>query len=183
MIKNKLNDKYFEWMHSLIKFKGREHYKKLLQFLHNFDFTYLLDMDGNRYEDGIELRYRFGYECGIEPSEIALFLDNRECSVLEMMVALSIRLEEHIMDDPDIGNRTGKWFWSMIDNLGLSGMSDDIFNNVEANNIIDCFLKRRYEANGKGGLFYIPNCVENLRKVEIWYQACWYLDCVIGNGD
>ena len=43
----------------------------------------------------------------------------RPCSVLEMMIALSMRCEEQIMDDPDIGNRTGQWFWDMIDNLGL----------------------------------------------------------------
>lgn len=38
---------------------------------------------------------------------------------LEMIIALAIRLEEHIMDDPDIGNRTGQWFWDMIVSLGL----------------------------------------------------------------
>lgn len=50
---------------------------------------------------------------------IASYLDNRPCSVLEMIIALAIRLEEHIMDDPDIGNRTGQWFWDMIVSLGL----------------------------------------------------------------
>lgn len=35
---------------------------KLLRHLHNIDFQYMLPMDGNRAEDGIDLRYRFGYE-------------------------------------------------------------------------------------------------------------------------
>ena len=45
---------------------------------------------------------------------ISAYLDNKTCSVLEMMIALAIRCEEHIMDDPDVGNRTGQWFWKDV---------------------------------------------------------------------
>ena len=78
----------------------------------------MIPMDGNRAEDGIDLRYRFGHEQHYSDAMVASFLDDRPCSVLEMMIALSIRCEEHIMDDPDVGNRTGQWFWSMIASLG-----------------------------------------------------------------
>ena len=93
-----------------------------------------------------------------------------------MMIALSIRCEETIMDDPKIGDRTGQWFWGMISNLGLSSMIDKRFDEEYVWYNIERFLNRDYEADGKGGLFTIKNTNRDLRKVEIWIQLCWYLD-------
>lgn len=130
----------------------------------------------NRYDDGIDLRYRFGNEQGYRDSMIASYLDNRPCSVLEMIIALAIRLEEHIMDDPDIGNRTGQWFWDMIVSLGLGSMDDSKFDKAHAIDVIRRFLDRDYGRDGKGGLFTIEHCRYDMRDIEIWYQANWYLD-------
>lgn len=179
MTKDELNDKYFEWMYQLVC--NDEHlrglsYHKLLQLLHDTEFTYTIAMDGNRYEDGIDLRYRFGNDCGYSDSMIASYLDIRPCSILEMIIALAIRLEEHIMDDPDIGNRTGQWFWDMIVSLGLGSMNDTNFNKIYAKTIISKFLARDYERNGKGGLFTLEHSKYDMRDIEIWYQANWYLD-------
>ena len=110
---------------------------------------------------------------------IAAFLDNQPCSVLEMMIALAIRCEEHIMDDPDVGNRTGQWFWNMIMNLGLGSMTDDQFDKRYAEQVIERFLNREYEQDGEGGLFTVKHCKHDLRTVEIWYQMCWYLDEIV----
>lgn len=178
---NELVNEYFDWMYDLVtseKRSRRGSYRKLLARLHNLDFTYMIGMDGNRAEDGIELRYRFGAENDIRDPIVAALLDDRPCSVLEMIVALSIRCEEHIMDDPDIGNRTGQWFWGMIDNLGLSGMTDDRFDKAYTDEVIHRFLTRRYERNGEGGLFTVHG-KGDLRSVEIWYQAMWYLNDIL----
>ena len=43
------------------------------------------------------------------------------------------------------------------------------------------FLNRQYEADGRGGLFIVRNSRFDLRTVEIWYQAMWYLDEVLEN--
>ena len=110
---------------------------------------------------------------------IASYLDDRPCSVLEMLIALAMRCEEHIMDDPDIGNRTGQWFWSMITNLGLGSMTDAKFDRVKINHVILIFLDRKYKPNGEGGLFTVRNCPRDLRTIEIWYQMCWYLDDIL----
>jgi hypothetical protein len=139
-------------------------------------------MDGNRAEDGIDLRYRFGYEQGYDSPMIATLLDDRPCSVLEMLIALAIRCEEHIMNDPDIGNRTGQWFWNMIINLGLGFMDDTKFDENYVKDVISRFLYRKYKRNGEGGLFTVEHCKNDLRTVEIWYQMCWYLDEVLENG-
>lgn len=182
MDKNELKYDYFDWMCSLVcdeNYTKKLSYRKLLNFLDNMDFTYQLVMDSNRFEDGIELRYRFGYECGYKSSIISQYIDDRPCSVLEMLIALSIRLEEHIMDDPDVGDRTGQWFWNMITNLGLKSMDDRKFDEEYVEDIITKFLERDYEPNGDGGLFTLENCKYDLRTVEIWYQACWYLDSIV----
>ena len=82
------------------------------------------------------------------------------------------------MDDPSYGDRTQQWFWGMLSNIGISMMSDDIYDDKYVNDCIYRFLERRYESNGKGGLFYIRNCDQDLRDVEIWTQMCWYSNTI-----
>lgn len=82
------------------------------------------------------------------------------------------------MDDPDIGNRTGQWFWGMIVNLGLGSMTDDLYDEKLVETAINRLLDRRYAPDGTGGLFTVKNCDRDLRKVEIWYQLCWYLNSI-----
>ena len=93
-----------------------------------------------------------------------------------MMVALAMHCELHIMDNPEIGDRTANWFWGMIRSLGLSPYDDNHFNYQDVENVVDRFLNRDYEPTGKGGLFTVTSRPEDLRSVEIWYQMCWYLD-------
>lgn len=181
MTKDALNSRYFEWMCSFVcdTRTRRLLYRKLLSRLHDIQFQVVVPMDENRAEDGINLRYRFGAENNYPDTLIGTYLDDRPCSVLEMMVALVVRFEEHIMNDPDIGNRTGQWFWMMMHNLGLDGMSDDCFDINRVDTVIGRFLNREYYPDGTGGLFRIPNCQYDLRTVEIWYQMSWYFNRII----
>ena len=181
MTKNELNNLYFEWMCQLVcsgRYLKMRAYRKLLMYLHSIDFNYIIGLDGNRAEDGIDLRYRFGYEESYEDSMISTFLDDRPCSVLEMLIALSIQCEK-IMANPDIGDETGRWFWEMITNLKLDSMIDSNFDRNYINHRISIFLDRNYNRNGEGGLFTIEHCERDLRFVEIWYQMCWYLDSIL----
>ena len=174
-----LENEYFEWMCTLIcggRRDKRSTYQKLLTYLNNRDFVYILEMDGNRAEDGVDLRYRFGYENKYAYPVIAHYLDNRPCSILEMMVALAFRCEEHIMGDTDIGDRTGQWFWDMVDSLGLASLTDRAFDQRHADAIVDRFLNREYERNGAGGLFTVKRSQRDMRTVEIWYQMHSYLN-------
>lgn len=146
--------------------------------LHETEFVSAIPMDDNRAVDGMDLRYRFGDECSFPPPMITSLLDDTPCSVLEMMVALAVRCEEHIMDDPDIGDRTGKWFWGMIRNLRLEGMNDFRFDNRYVDDILVRLLERRYRKNGEGGLFTVNNG-RDMRKTDIWYQMNYYLDEIV----
>jgi hypothetical protein len=173
---------YFDWMYRLVcndKYSKKTTYSNLLHLLHEVKFTYILPMDANRAEDGADLRYRFGYENGYSTSTIASYLDNGDSSVLEMMIALAMRCEDHIMEDSDVGNRIGQWFWNMIVTLGLGYMNDDHFDQDYALDRIYAFLNREYGPNGDGGLFRVENPRCDMRDVDIWYQMCWYLQEVI----
>lgn len=176
MTRENIQNAYFDWMVRLIK--GKSSYRLLLERLNKIDFTYIIPMDSNRAEDGIDLRYRFGRECGYADYEIANDLDIKPCSVLEMMVALAIRCE-HVMYDPVDGDRTDIWFWDMIDNLGLSGMTNNKIDMRYVYEVVYSFLERKYEWNGMGGLFIVDHNGRDLRSVEIWYQMNWYLDDIL----
>ncbi len=180
-----LRHMYFDWLYDMVSDwdEIRNYsYKKLLYFLHMTDFEYSLPMDANRYDDGIELRYKFGYKFEIDQRNIVSELDNKPCSVLEMMVALAERCEESVMDNPEEGNRTAEWFWCMIKSLGLFDQDDELYSREIVSRKIRKFLDRNYGSNGKGGLFTIPDCRDDLRDVEIWYQANWWLNYILKGG-
>ena len=182
MIQADLENEYFMWLSDTVcKDMFPEHisYTKLLRYLHEKAFRFLIPNDKNRAEDGCDLRYR--YARNNLPNDIADDIYNHidgPCSVLEMMVALAIHCEEFITDNPDYGDRTKQWFWNMITNLGLGSMSDDRFDRYFVDDIIERFLERDYAPDGRGGLFYIRRCEHDLRNVEIWHQLCWYLDSI-----
>lgn len=177
-----IRDNYFSWLYETMC-GGRnliDTYYDLFRALYNTDFKSFIEMDTNREEDGKELRYRFinstsEYSRIYSIDEIEYALD-KPCSVLEMMVALAIRIEENIMSDPSYGNRTQQWFWNMIANLGLHGMQDGAFDYEIFKRIMTIFIERRYTYDGKGSLFYVRNCPEDMRNLEIWNQVHIYLD-------
>lgn len=175
---DRVNNEYFEWLCELIhsrRFSKDVSYRKLLMHLHNIEFTWLISFDGNRADDGIQLRRRFGLDR--EDMTLPTYLEG-PCSVLEMMVALAVRCEETIMDDTQIGDRTGQWFWGMVHNLGLSPMTDRDFDREYVDDVIARFLNREYEPNGKGGLFTVKHYDRDMRTVEIWCQLSWYLGSI-----
>ena len=179
MNRHEMNERYFQWMTHLVCENGygrRRSYQKLFSLLHDTEFIYTMDMDANRADDGTDLRYRFAYEFHLDGNEVRKYLDQRPCSILEMMVALAQRCEEQIMDNPNDGNRTGKWFFEMLKSLGLSLMDDEHFNLLEALDILVKFMQREYGENGQGGLFTLRYPRWDMREIEIWYQMMAYLE-------
>ena len=172
-------EQYFDWICSLISSQDRDAhtYEKVLRYLFNTDFCWVIELDANRADDGIELRYRFGYEKELESPIIASEIDIRPCTILEMMVALSLRCEEDIMQGTE-ERRVDKWFWVMMENLGLYRLDDWSYDEQTAAIIVDDLLGHRYSPDGKGGLIYLPGIEHDLRHVEIWYQMMWYLTSI-----
>lgn len=180
MIRNSVKEDYFEWMFDLVsngRFSKDNSYRELLSYLHSVEFTYRMRCDSDRAEDGVALRHRFAL-LNSNYSFVMKCLDG-PCSVLEMMVALAIRCEEAIMDNPRFGNRTGQWFWKMVTSLGLGHMMDSRFDEQYVEEVVETFLNRKYSPEGYGGLFVIRNCDHDLACVSIWNQAMWFLDMMI----
>lgn len=177
MTQDDIVNEYFEWLVH-IAYDGEEvvSYRKLLSYLHETEFIFIDPMDSNRAEDGLELRYRFAH--GYLHDDEAEYLIYGPCSVLEMMLALAVRCEENIMDDPLYGDRTAQWFWGMVTSLGLGGMYDKNFNFDKVEEVIARFLNRDYDTDGSGGLFTVKDSEYDMRKIEIWHQLCEYLNSI-----
>lgn len=174
---------YFAWLCNHV-LKGKSHvgWYKLLKRLYETQFTYTLPMDDNREADGRGLRYRFLCETrygGLISEGVSWeFQNSVPCSVLEMMIALALRCEEHIMHDNEIGDRTSKWFWEMVGSLGLGGMFDSRYDQEYVDHVLERFLRRDYEPNGRGGLFTVDTPYD-MRDVDIWYQAMFYINSIL----
>ena len=168
-----MNNQYFNYLCNIIDHPvmSKHSYDKLLRKLGDVQFHYILPMDENRESDGIELRTDYEDKYGDSG------MNNTPCTVLEMMIALAVRCEVHIMNKPELGDRTGKWFWDMIYSLGLYNMYDQNFDPDEVEDILEKFMDRQYEPNGRGGLFIVDKYAQyDLRTIEIWYQLNWYLE-------
>lgn len=166
-----MEDSYFCWLEGLI---GDSYlvtnYQKLLWKLFVTDYIWELDYDRNRAADGLYLRREYTTQTGLTMNM------GKPCSMLEMFVALARRAEDNIMHDPDIGDRSGQWFWTMLQNLGLDVYDDYHYFDAEVERILDIFIHRRYARNGQGGAFPMPNDTRDLRKTDLWWQMNAYLE-------
>ena len=170
-------DSYFKWLLDIVECPWE--FSVLMEKLDSRDFVSRIKYDENRAADGLELRHRYLEQYGdIEHENAGEFYEEfmmRKCSVLEMMVALACRIEDDIMFDPEMGDRTSTWFWIMISNLGLDGMDNEHFDNENVDQVLNVFLGRTYFMNGTGGLFPLKRPKVNQRRVEIWYQMSEFL--------
>jgi len=178
---DKLKEKYFDWLCDIIDTDDYciADYLYLLEELYYTKFFWILNRDRNRAEEGLNMRYKYAYEHDIEYDTMDRIFNDIPCSVLEMLVALSWDIENRIMFDSDKGDQTGYWFWIMISNLGLDDLTNDRFNGHYVQNVLSDFMNRNYDKDGKGGIFIIEDPPKDLRDVEIWYQACWYLNSIM----
>lgn len=120
-------------------------------------------MDRNREQDGLYLRKMNNYY-SFEP-----------CSMFEMMVALSLRIDQEFLGDTSTEgiSRAGLWFGEMCDNLDISNCSGLDEFEVKINR----FLNHEYEPDGRGSLFYVPNAPEDFRQLQIWDQmGAWIIN-------
>lgn len=167
---------YYQWLCGLVCVDEPDHsYWILADQLHKTVFTWSVPNDENREADGRRLRDIFEAE--------TLYQDysclQGPASVLEVLIALAIRIES-ILADPDLGDRTVNWFWEMIENLNLAQFDDENYitrhGKMLVHQILKCFLERRYTRHGDGGLFPLKLHVKDQRRVEIWYQMMDYLN-------
>lgn len=173
---NLVND-YYHWLCEFVDINNsKRSYFLLMQTLHNKPFFWTVPNDDNRADDGIMLRTRFVKDMGYD--DYAVKMLERPCSMLEMLIALAQRMDT-IMDNLDNVDRTNKWFWEILGNIGLDQFTDekyfDMGGELKIVNILNDVLERKYKKNGQGGLFPLKKPTKDQRKIEIWYQMSAYI--------
>ena len=167
-----LKNEYFLWLLSIIEYRriNTRMYGRLLSYLFNREFTWVVSHDSNRALDAINLRYEFLNDYGDFDPEVTTSLDDKPCSVLEVLVKLAIDWEHEITYDFHKGDRSNRWFWVMVDNLGLLEYPDSHFDEDIVDEIVSVWLDRRFEKNGIGSPFPVKSGIRDQRGIEIWLQ-------------
>lgn len=170
-----LDEAYLVWLYSQVgsvKNKNRaKTYWRLLTLLYEQKFTWspeTMEKDGNRAQDGKDLRQQFLRETGTPLTDPG-WLD-LDCSFLEMLIALAFAVAF------EGGGTQEERFWEMIENLGLIDCTDaNPADEAVVAVIVDKVNRREYGKNGAGGLFPLAHAKTDQRGVELWYQANAYL--------
>ena len=177
----RLEENYIRWLIKRIREPGIDwsEYTDLLYFLYSTDFTWFetnpsIAMDRNRAMDGVDLRRTYDDDHG---THIELYLREcrKECSVLEMMIALAIRIEDDVMWEGG-RHRYGYWFMKMLENLGLDRYTDSYGRLNQASIAVNHWLRREYGSDGKWCMFCNPKnktVILSLfpENLEIWRQV------------
>lgn len=69
-----------------------------------------------------------------------------------------------------------KWFWIMMENMGLTRYDDEHFDVDDVNRIVDIWLERRFGSDGMGSPFPLQHPFEDQRQIELWQQMQNYVN-------
>ena len=162
-------EKYFKY---LVQMLGRPEYSDMLRML--FDMYFSIDIskvnDQSRLGDGIYVRMIYLSSIGEEPDRKAF---DMPCRVLEVLVGLAIRMDERA-GEPGV-NMTTRFFWDLIDNLGLSIMTNQHLNKTKVSTIINTWITRSFAPNGYGSPFPLKNPITDQRCTPLWDQLNAYI--------
>ena len=146
-------------------------YETLFAVLAKTEFYTLVFRDENREADARTLRKTFTdrqkQDCSCLEGPVSL---------LEVMVALAMRMDGEICSTPRDGYRADKWFWMMIRNMDLLDQKDTSpdLNIDKCVRNAKMVVERTYKDDGEGSLFGVmltpntpslePDLVEMLKK-------------------
>lgn len=165
-----IDGQYFNWLRA--KVIGYEQpsymYLDLLKVLYGTQFIAVMLADGNRVEDGLELRLHFLTESGIE-NEQPWF--ESPCSVFEVLIALANRAC-FVTDTP-----VATWFWRFIENLRLDTYRTMTrMDRLLVDRVLETWMYRVYDWSGDGGIFPMTEPTEDQTRLELWIQFNRYID-------
>lgn len=163
---------YGDWLVKLVGFE-RKGYDNLMELMHMTPFTYTVERDRNRASDGQYLRGQYFDEVRVG---YAGQFDRYDASVLEVLVALAIRLDNEYIGDPGEGHPE-EIFWEMLENLGFDTPKarNAHFRMHYCYEILVYWMERRYDRRGTGGVFPMRKTRRNQKKLELWDQAMEYV--------
>lgn len=165
---------YRNWLEDLVD--GHRH-RILFDVLYDTEYVWWIERDEDRASDGVHLRERFEYESGLRCPE---GWDDWPCSFLEFIIAMAFIMEESLLYTPN-GCQVSTWFWTMMDNAGLSRfddatmMSEAASASMEVEAIVTGILDREYGYDGSGGFFPLENPPVDTRNLTYWEQMNLYV--------
>lgn len=174
-----LPDKYYEWLLYRVCNSDfqRNEYSMIFQDLASVEFRSSVERDDNLLEH-VKYYLREGFTDEAEEHGVNVTIDeDLPVSLLEVMVVLAVKAED-IMQSFD-GVDYSRWFWHMMKNSGLAFYTNYRYNKSGSMMTIRRILERKYEQNGRGGLFYIrriDTTKYDLTEIELWYQLMWYIN-------
>ena len=129
-----------------------------------FEWSHKIPMDANRANDGLAMRSEYELDTNMHADVVG------DCNVLEMLVALAIRIDS-VMGVPG-EDHFDEWFCLMIDNLGLTPEMDP----SGIRDVVNRWMRRDIDHNGNGGLFPLEHTSEDQRELSIWDQMTCYIN-------
>lgn len=153
---------YLGWLGTQIR--SSRDYLHLLRIMLDKEFVWLVPNDDNRIGDGLEVRKEFTRETGV--------IYEGPCSVLEVLVGLSRRLEFMA------GGEAAGWAYQLLENLELHKLYGSLGPRkiIKADEALETLVWRTYSPDGTGGFFPLAWPNEDQTKVEIWYQMAAYVE-------
>lgn len=166
-------DDYLEFLIWRCQIQKLTRFGRLFEILHHVDFEWELERDENRESDGVDLRDEYDIPDGFdEKTEEAFYA--RRCSVLEMLIGLAIRVDDEFIGDP-AEEHPEIFFMEMIENLGLDKFKGNRYTESDVIKIVNRWMHRDFERNGRGSPFPVKKSRRDQRKLEIWDQMNTYI--------
>jgi hypothetical protein len=171
-----LDELYFQWLYSKVADPDIQEknltYWGVLRILYTKPFVWVDSVvhDEDRIKDGKALRIEFIEDQGWNISDVDHSWMEMGCSMLELMVGLSRRLEFLADGTPHY------WFWVLMSNIGLAGYNDrKRLPRRHIDDVLDEIIYRNYEPSGLGGFFPLQYPREDQRDIDLWTQMNEYV--------
>lgn len=184
-----MRHEYFEWLVSKVTSPAvpdDAQARNVLQVLRDIRIQGLpMADDAPRLEDGKQLRIDFIDETGMTVQSYDDVLDPEFgfCTVLELLVALSMRMDDIMRDPLDPCSSVPSWFWGMVSTMVGQPFYPCSYWTFSVNTSAAVvvaessmkFLGRQYDPTGHNGNIFTDMSGVDLRAIDIWAQACRFM--------
>ena len=166
---------YLEWLKGYkTNLDPDNTYNLLFRDIHKRLFVSFIDYDINRVYEALELRNEYINEGNLDPA-----LPENEITMLELIISLADRCVS--LGYQDVDERSiYDWFWTLLKNVGLNLMTDELYDAFGGSTVVDDTLERiinrTYKRNGLFGFFPLKYTRKDQRKIELWYQMNEYIE-------
>lgn len=166
-------EEYQAWLVDFVSDGLPEHrnYGYLLHDLGCKEFTWTLLMDEQRDIDGLYLRRDFMNKYHIDMDSSFYKMPR---SVFEVLAAFSRTIEIQITGTQEYDNFS-RFFWIMLDNLGLLKYSDERYNVNKVYEILDNWMGHFSDESDNPNIFPLKNSKTDKSKIDMWYRMQFWL--------